>query len=270
MPDHTDDDLRHFAIDGPPALPQGYEGRIDRSGGSIWFKDMGEGRPVLLLHGGMGNANQWGYQVPALIEAGCRVIAVDSRGHGRSTRDDAPMAYDEMARDVIGILDRLGIAAAAAVGWSDGAVTGLAMARMAPERVRGVFYFACNVDASGALPFAMTPTIERCLERHRKDHAALSAAPDGFDRLFAAVGAMQQSQPDYSAADLAAIGIPVTVAQAEHDEFIRSEHADYIAASIPGAQLVRLAGVSHFAPVQRPALFNAAVLAFLERLEAER
>jgi pimeloyl-ACP methyl ester carboxylesterase len=59
----------------------------------------------------------------------------------------------------------------------------------------------------------------------------------------------------------------VTVAQAERDEFIRPEHARYIAASIPGARHVHLPGVSHFAPVQRPALFNAAVLDFLAGLD---
>ena len=62
---------------------------------------------------------------------------------------------------------------------------------------------------------------------------------------------MQRDQPNYSAADLATITVPVTVAQAENDEFIEPEHAEYIARTIPGARFELLAGVSHFAPVQR-------------------
>lgn len=66
-------------------------------------------------------------------------------------------------------------------------------------------------------------------------------------------------------ADLAGIRVPVTVAIGEGDEFIRQEHAVYLAQSIPGANLVNLPEVSHFAPLQRPALFNRAVLRFLDR-----
>ena len=74
---------------------------------------------------------------------------------------------------------------------------------------------------------------------------------------------MQREQPNYSADDLASIAVPVTVAQAEDDEFIKPEHAEYIAMTIPGARYVVLPGVTHFAPVQRPEVFNAAVLEFL-------
>lgn len=269
MTEH-DDDLSRFAAEGPPALPTGREGRTERDGASIWYTDMGTGTPVILLHGGLGNAGNWGHQAPALVAEGYRVVAVDSRAHGRSSWDGRLLSYEQMAGDVLAVMDAAGIGRAAVVGWSDGAVTGLAMARKAPERVAGVFYFACNVDETGTLPFEMTPTIGRCIERHKKDYAALSAAPEGFDRFSEAVGAMQHSQPNYSAADLAGIAVPVTVAQAAGDEFIRPEHARYIAATILGAQFVPLDGVTHFAPVQRPEVFNAAVLDFLGRLEARR
>jgi pimeloyl-ACP methyl ester carboxylesterase len=77
---------------------------------------------------------------------------------------------------------------------------------------------------------------------------------------------MQRTQPNYSAQDLAQIGVPVAIVQSEHDEFIKREHADYLARSIPGAEFVFLPGVSHFAPLQRPEQFNAAMLAFLGRV----
>ena len=63
---------------------------------------------------------------------------------------------------------------------------------------------------------------------------------------------MQRTQPNYSTRDLAEIGVPVVIAQAEHDEFITREHAEYLARSIPNAGYVFLPGVSHFAPLQKP------------------
>lgn len=265
-----DDTLIRFAEVGPPDLPPGSDGFVERDGARIWYTDIGTGLPVVLLHGGMGNAGNWGHQVPALAAAGYRVLAVDSRGHGRSSWDGRPFSYEQMADDILAILDDAGLARAAIVGWSDGACTGLAMARKASHRIAGVLYFGCNVDAAGTLPFTFTPTIGNCLERHKKDHAALSPAPDDFERFSAALSRMQQNQPNYSAEDLAAIAVPMTVVQAEHDEFIRREHARYIAATIPGADFVPLAGVGHFAPVQWPEKFNFVVLTFLETVSMSR
>lgn len=261
-----DDGLTLFAKDGPPALPAEGE-TIARAGALVWFASFGAGPAVLLLHGGMGNANNFGHQVPALIEAGYRVVVVDSRGHGRSSWDGGAFSYEQFAGDAFAVLDHLQIERAAVIGWSDGACTGLAMAKAAPERVSGVFFFACNVDATGTLPFVMSDTIGNCLTRHQKDYAALSPHPERFEEMSQKLQVMQGSQPNYSADDLRAIGVPVTVAQAERDEFIRAEHARYIAGTIPGARYVGLAGVSHFAPVQRPELFNGAVLEFLAGLE---
>jgi pimeloyl-ACP methyl ester carboxylesterase len=77
---------------------------------------------------------------------------------------------------------------------------------------------------------------------------------------------MQKTQPNYSAHDLAQISVPVAIVQSEHDEFIKREHAEYLARSIPNAALVNLRGVSHFAPLQRPEQFNTSLLAFLGKV----
>lgn len=261
-----DDGLDLFAQDGPPALPAGGDFLV-RDGAQVWFASFGAGPAVLLLHGGMGNSNNFGHQVPALIAAGYRVVVIDSRGHGRSSWDGGAFFYAQFAGDAFAVLDRLEIDSVAVVGWSDGACTGLAMAKAAPERVAGVFFFACNVDASGTLPFEFTETIGKCLARHQKDYAVLAPQPWRFDEMSEKLQVMQGSQPDYSAEDLRAIGVPVTVAQSERDEFIRAEHARYIAETVPGARYVEMQGVSHFAPVQRPGLFNGVVLEFLDGLD---
>lgn len=259
-----DDNLEIFEKSGPPPLPRGGgEGYVTHDGARIWYVSYGTGPAVIFLHGGNGNAGNWGYQVTPTIEAGYNVILIDSRGHGRSTRDDQPYSYVLMANDVLAVMDALQMHSAAIVGWSDGACTGLLLGHRHPDRVAGVFYFACNMDDSGTLPFEMTPAIGRCLSRHKRDYAALSPTPDDFDGMISAVGAMQSTQPNYSAADLAEVCVPVTIVQAEHDEFIRREHAEYLARAISGARFVLLGGVSHFAPVQRPDEFTQAIQEFL-------
>ena len=77
---------------------------------------------------------------------------------------------------------------------------------------------------------------------------------------------MQQTQPNYSAQDLAKISVPVAIVHSEHDEFIKREHAEHLAHNIPKAEFVLLRNVSHFAPLQRPEQFNAAILTFLDKV----
>ena len=259
-----DDDLTRFEEEGaeplPPTQEQGY---VENEGARIWWASYGKGSPVILLHGGLGNSGNWGYQVPSLVEAGYRAILIDSRGHGRSTRDLRPFSYVLMASDVSAVMQALHVLKASLVGWSDGAFTALILASQAPAQVTGVLYFGCNTDPSGAKEFVFTPVIGRCLNRHKQDYAQLSATPDQFEDFFEAVGLMQRTQHNYSRQDLAQINVPVTIVHSEHDEFIKQEHAEYLAQNIPNAKFVLLPGVSHFAPLQRPELFNQAMLAFL-------
>src|SRR5262245_51721387 len=115
-----DDDLRIFEAQGaaplPPAVAQGYVAHEDAR---IWYATCGTGPAVILLHGGLGHSGNWGNQVPALVDAGFRVLLIDSRGHGRSTRDARPYKYELMASDVLAVMDALPLQKAAIVGWSD-------------------------------------------------------------------------------------------------------------------------------------------------------
>ena len=263
----TDDELVTFEARGAAPLPTAArQGFVENDRARIWYASYGSGPAVILLHGGLGNAGNWGYQVPALVDSGRHVVVIDSRGHGRSTRDNRPLHYSQMAADVLAVMDYLGLAKAALVGWSDGACTALILADKWPERVSGVFFFACNMNPSGTLEFKPTPVIDRCFSRHRKDYQALSATPDAFDSFVADVSKMMASEPNYTAGDLAGIKVPVAVVLGENDEFIKREHVDYLARNIPDAELILLAEVSHFAPLQRPEHFNREVLAFLDRL----
>ncbi|GGD77664.1 alpha/beta fold hydrolase [Rhizobium anhuiense] len=260
-----DDELIHFEAHGAaPLPPAAVEGNVEHDGARIWYASYGAGPPVILLHGGLGHSGNWGYQIPALLLSRRRVVLIDSRGHGRSSRDIRPYAYELMAADVLAVMDELHIDKAAIAGWSDGACIALILAMTAPSRVEGVFFFACNMDPSGTLEFHPTPVIDRCFSRHASDYAALSATPDDFHPFVEAVSLMMRTEPNYDAADLGRIRVPVAIVLGEHDEFIKPDHAEYLARSIPDAAMIYLPGVSHFAPLQRPAEFNAAVVTFLD------
>jgi len=267
--DTYDDDLRTFEAEGAAALPPPNEqGYVGHDGARIWYTSHGSGPPVIMLHGGLGHSGNWGYQVPALLDSGYRAVLIDSRGHGRSTRDARPFTYELMASDVIAIMDELHLDRTALVGWSDGACTALIMAMSDPARVAGVFFFGCNMDPSGVKEIEPNQILDRCFHRHAEDYARLSATPDQFKAFAEAVGLMQRTQPNSSAQELAEIRVPVAIVHSEHDEFIKREHAEYLARSIPGAKLIVLPGVSHFAPLQRPKQFNDSMVAFLKRVHA--
>ena len=87
----------------PTAAKSGY---APVNGIKIWYAAFGRGTPVILLHGGLANANYWGELVPALASH-YRVVVMDSRGHGRSSRDALPYGYDLMASDVLALMDFL-------------------------------------------------------------------------------------------------------------------------------------------------------------------
>src|SRR3569832_2384024 len=114
----TDDDLTHLQAHGVPALPEGQTGTVDNDGARIWYTRFGKGPEVILLHGGLGTATNFAYQLPALVAAGYAVTAIDSRGQGHSTRDGKRYSYELMAADTRAVMDKLGIAKAVIVGWS--------------------------------------------------------------------------------------------------------------------------------------------------------
>src|ERR1700752_2413117 len=121
-----DGGLTTFARQGAPLLPFAeYHTYVEHDGARIWYTSQGSGFPVILLHGGLGHSGNWGYQVPALVQAGYRVILIDSRGHGRSTRDERPYSYELMASDVLAVMDMLQLERVAFIGWSDGACIAL-------------------------------------------------------------------------------------------------------------------------------------------------
>ncbi len=169
-----------------------------------------------------------------------------------------------MAADILAVLDELGVATTAIAGWSDGAILGVTLAMRHPERVTRVFAFGVNLDLTGNKPVDFDqPALAAVFARNAASYARLSATPEDFDSFARDVGAMMSREPSYTAGELAKVQVPIAIVAGEHDEFITREHSEYLARTLPQATLTVLPGVSHFAPLQDPAAFDRALLAFL-------
>lgn len=247
----------------PAPMATDRAGQLQVNGISIHYAIYGRGSPVIFLHGGLANTDYWGNQVPA-VAAHHTVILMDSRGHGRSSRDVKPYGYDLMADDVIAVMDALKIPKADIVGWSDGGILGLDLAMRYKDRIGKVFAFAANTMTSGVKDgVEKNPTFAAYIERAGREYRTLSATPDDYNGFVEQISGMWAEQPNWSDAQLRDIDTPVLVVDGDHDEAIKREHTETIAATIPHAGLLILPNVSHFAFLQDPEQFNFAILHFL-------
>jgi pimeloyl-ACP methyl ester carboxylesterase len=247
----------------PAPIPTDRTGELGVNGIKIHYAIYGEGSPVIFLHGGLANTDYWGNQVPA-VAAHHTVILIDSRGHGRSTRDERPYGYDLMADDVVAVFDALKIPKADVVGWSDGGILGIDLALRHKDRVGKVFAFAANTVTSGVVEgVEKNPTFAAYIERAGHEYAEHSATPKEYNAFVDQISKMWADQPNWTDDQLKAIDTPILVVDGDHDEAIKRAHTEYIAATIPRAGLLILPNASHFAFLQDPDQFNFAILHFL-------
>jgi pimeloyl-ACP methyl ester carboxylesterase len=254
-----------LSLPATPSLPSSTQsGYAQVNGVRIWYAVFGHGQPVILLHGGLANSNYWGHLVPALSNE-FQVIVIDSRGHGRSTRNVEPLGYGLMASDVLAVMDMLKLEKAAIVGWSDGAIIGLDIALHHPERLTRLFAFAANSDPEGVADIAQSQVFNTYMERAKAEYRDLSPTPSDYDAFMGQVTKMWETQPHFSADDLHRIHTPTWIVDADHDEAIKRSNTLFMADQIPGSGLLILPQASHFAFLQDPGQFNADVLHFLKQ-----
>jgi pimeloyl-ACP methyl ester carboxylesterase len=111
----------------------------DVNGLELFYRDHGSGTPLLLLHGFTGTGDDWRHVFAAPLD-GYRVITPDLRGHGRSTNPSGVFRFADVARDILALLDRLGINRVKAIGMSAGANTLLHMATQQPSRIDALIH----------------------------------------------------------------------------------------------------------------------------------
>lgn len=235
-------------------------GFVDTHGARLHYEVHGDGEPLVLLHG---NGEDLGYftaQVPAFAQH-YRVIALDTRAHGASTRGDGPLDFARFADDVCAVLDALGIPAAHILGYSDGGNTALTLALRHPDRVRSLIVNGANLDPRGlGWKFRSLVTAVWLLT------AAVAVFSPKLSRKREVVGLMVL-HPHIPAEALAAITVPTLVIVGEHDQIPR-RHTELVARAIPGAELVIVPDAGHPCAAERPDAFNSVVLDFLARAQA--
>lgn len=249
------------------ATPPSAEGQTATiNGANLYYEILGpdDGHPVLLLHGSLGNTEEFANVVPALVEGGYRTVAFDARGRGRSTWGDAPITYAQMAADALGVLELLGIGRTNVVGWSQGGMVALELAIRHHERLNRVVAYGANFSPDGNYtdihPTDQVPPFEKFIA----DYQRLSPEPDRWDELLGVLGALDATAPNFSAEELGRIAVPVLILDGAMEEFIKPEHTRRLAELIPGAELVLMPDTGHFAPFAKPEEFNRIVLAFLK------
>ncbi|HEX6422872.1 MAG TPA: alpha/beta hydrolase [Acidimicrobiales bacterium] len=137
-----------------PAVPAARRRTVAVGDVDLSVLDAGDGFPVVLSHGFPELAYSWRHQIPALAAAGCRVLAPDQRGYGRSARPEAVEDYDivHLTGDLLALLDDIGEERAVYVGHDWGAMVVWQLALSAPERVAGVVGMSVPFMPRGALP----------------------------------------------------------------------------------------------------------------------
>jgi pimeloyl-ACP methyl ester carboxylesterase len=226
---------------------------------SIYCETFGAGPPVLVLHGGLGYIEDMSSQIRALANYHF-VIAVDSRGHGRSSDANVPLGYSLMSDDMVKVLDHLKVDRVDVVGWSDGGIIGLDLAMRHPERVGKLVAISANYDPNG---LGVLPSVGEA-PRIPLRYWLIAPNPAQWRALYRKVVTMWRTQPQYTLNDLGHIRAPTLVMAGEYD-LIKREHTDELAKAIPDSHEFIIAGATHSVPVEKPEIVNSKILNFLDR-----
>ena len=250
-------------------MPSFHNGAVE-----IAYLDEGEGDPILLVHGFASSKTvNWVYPtwVSELKKNGCRVIALDNRGHGDSAKLYDAGQYDIaiMAGDVMALMDHLQIARADIMGYSLGSRMTAVLARNHPQRLRSAILggigigliegggpgenvaTALEVPSLEDVTDPVGRTFRAFADQTRSDRLALAACLRGSRRLM-------------TKDEAAAIAVPVLIAVGTADEIAGSAAA--LGKIIPGAQVLDIPNRDHMRAVGDK-VYKAGVADFLARRE---
>jgi len=220
------------------------------------YTDSGCGEPLILLHGNGEDSSYFDAQIKEFSSC-CRVIAVDTRGHGQTPRGSTPFTIRQFAGDLAGFMDSLDIQRANILGFSDGANIAMCFAAANPQRVIRLILNGGNLDPSGILPFYQIP-----IEIWSNILSPFSHL-NPKDRRRAELLDLMTRQPDITPDELAHITADTLVIAGTRD-MVKPSHTKLIASSIPNSKLVFIEG-DHFIARKNPAAYNKAVAEFLQQ-----
>lgn len=218
---------------------------IEVNGVRLHLAALGEGKPVLLLHGNGESHEIFDVTMRQLAEAGYRVYAPDSRGQGANEPLNE-YHYADMAADMAALIPALGIEGCAFYGFSDGGIVGLLLALEHPELLRCLAVSGANLEPDG-----VTAELSVLLEQMQRE------APNPLITLM-------QTEPHIDPAALAAIPFPVLVTAGEHDLILPAE-TRRIAEHLPNAQLVIVPDADHGSYIEHSPIIGELLIDFLAR-----
>lgn len=243
------------------------------NGARLYYERHGRGDPVLLLHGG---ASYIARQAPliSLLAPHYEVIAVDTRGHGRSTLDEQPMTYPLLANDMAKLLDELGTGPVTVVGHSDGGVIGYILAAKHPEKVRALVANGANFRKTGR--GGLTPQINEWIKTLtpvaieqwgdiRPRYEGLNPEAD-WERFATKIKELWQSETNLTEEDLKAIRCPVLISHGDRDTFVNLTDVVWMYEQIPNADLYVAPNGGHSHPREQIEAFGPILLRFLNRV----
>lgn len=244
----------------------------------------GSGPVVLLSNSLAANLAMWEPQVPALVDAGYRVLRYDSRGHGASGVPPGPYTLDMLTDDAVRLLDHLDIGEVFVIGCSMGGMTAQRLATHHPDRIRAAVLdaTACHMPQTevwnqrietvreGGMAAVVDATIDRWFVPASQAampeavaavrEGILATPPEGFCACSAAIRDMDQRET------ITAITLPVLVIVGEQDAGTPPSAAREIHQRIRGSKLLEIPDAAHFVHMEHPQVFNDAVLEFLAPL----
>ncbi len=223
----------------------------------LYYEIYGEGPALLLLHGNSESIASFNKQIPELSKQ-FKVIAVDTRGQGKSTEDGKLFTYDLFAADMNALLDYLNLDSVNIIGWSDGGNTGLIMAMQYPKKVKRLITMGANVFIDNTV---VKKWVFKLLHKELKEI--------GTDSIYDSQKRKRMielllTQPQHRFEELHTIQCPVLVIAGEKD-IIKEAHTRAIAQHISHSTLLIAAKETHEYPRENPAAFNKAVLEYLNQ-----
>ena len=227
------------------------------NGIKLYYETYGEGEPLLLLHGNRSPIGSFYKQIPELSKH-FKVIAVDTRGQGKSTEDGKTYTYNLFAEDMNAFLDYLKLDSVNILGWSDGGNTGLIMAMKYPRKVKRLVTMGADVfiDTSVVAPWVFAE-VKKQIKESSKDTSYNARNNVRLANLLI-------TEPQHTFDELKTIQCPVLVMAGEND-VIKENHTRGIASHIPRGVLMIVPKATHYLPQEDPVLFNKTVINFFEK-----
>lgn len=221
----------------------------------LHYQEKGSGEPFVFLHGNGEDSSYFKNQMDYFKEK-FRVIALDTRGHGKSPRGSSPFTIEQFSRDLYDFMNASQISRAVILGFSDGANIAMKFAMSHPEIVKALILNGGNLNSKGVKRTTQIPI--EIGYKIAKLFAAKSPEAKRNEELLA----LMVNEPNIKPSELSKITVPTLVICGTKD-MIKESHSKEIAASIPSAKLEIIRG-NHFIASNRPKEFNQTVDDFLE------